>query len=368
MLNNFESKYKIKPYQDGDEDNIIPLFEKVYGRLMGKTESYQHWRWEFLENPVKPVSIMLAWHRQRLIGHYAVNPLRAWVLGQELLVSLSLDTMTDKDYEKKGIFSNTAKCLYDQIVSNGVSFVFGFPNAQSIGGFLKRLGWHILSPVAIYICPLDVGPFMKSKTKSDYLGLAASKISRPTLRILVKYASKKYYNDNIEVRKEDKFGSWSDELWLRCRNQHALWIVRDLKYLSWRYDMRPESNNEIFTAWFNSNIAGYVITTSQTRNEGRVSFILDMLADVNVNGTIEALLKAVINSSIKNNDAMISALLMPDSLYRSVFKKFSFFPLPKRLFPHEIYFGGRLLNNNISTEIFYNPASWHISWGDTDLL
>lgn len=40
----------------------------------------------------------------------------------------------------------------------------------------------------------------------------------------------------------------------------------------------------------------------------------------------------------------------------------------QRLFPQEIHFGGRHLNNKISPEIFQNPPSWHISWGDTDLL
>jgi hypothetical protein len=367
-MNNSKLTYKIKPYEDGDELHIIPLFEKVYGRPMGKTESYQHWVWEYLQNPAKPISIMLAWHGKRLVGHYAVNPVRAWAQDKELLVALSLDTMTDEDYGKRGIFSETAKCLYDQLVTNSVSFVFGFPNARSKGGFLKHLGWHIISPSAIYVHLLDVGPFIKSKTKCDYLGIAASKISGPTLRMIGKCVTKKYYDVNIEVRKENKFGTWSDELWLRCRSQHDLWIVRDLRYLSWRYDMRPEANYEIFTAWFNGKIAGYVITTSQTRNEGRVSFILDVLADINVNGAIEALLKTAINSSMENNDAMISAMLMPASVYRSAFRKYFFIPLPERLFPQEIHFGGRRLNNKISRDIFQNRTSWHISWGDTDLL
>jgi hypothetical protein len=210
----------IREYVDGDKKDIIPLFEKVFGRPMGKTKSYQHWRWEFLQNPVKPISIMLAWHGERLVRHYAVNPVRAWAQDKELLVALSLDTMTDEDYGKRGIFSETGKCLYDQIVTNSVSFIFGFPNAKSIGGFLKHLGWHIISPTPIHIRPLDVGPFVKNKTQNALIGTLASKVNRPPLRILQNYVS--IPHNNIEIRLIKKFDKCADELWLRCRDQHKL--------------------------------------------------------------------------------------------------------------------------------------------------
>lgn len=41
--NNFT--FVIKPYERGDEKHIIPLFEKVFSKTMGKTESERHWQW-----------------------------------------------------------------------------------------------------------------------------------------------------------------------------------------------------------------------------------------------------------------------------------------------------------------------------------
>jgi len=354
-----------KPYEKGDEKHIIALFEKVFGKTMGKTESEQHWRWEILGNPVKPVSTMLAWHGQRLIAQYAVNPIEFWIQGKEFTAALSLDTMTDGDYGGKGIFQQTAKLLYSEITERGISFIYGFPNSKSVRGFLKYLDWQIIVPPPILIRPLDIGPLVKNKTKSARLGILASKISKPVLGTMHRFMSD---NSNISIRKENSFDVWADELWQKCRDQHKLWIVRDYKYLSWRYDIRPESQYSLFTAWLHDKIMGYIITTSQNRNEGRVSFILDIVAVMDVNGVVEKLLNAVINMCIENNDALISAMVMPASVYRKAFNKFFFIPLPKRLFPQEINFGGRLLNNKISKELFYNPASWYISWGDTDLL
>ncbi len=367
-LSSMGSGLDMREYVNGDERDIVPLFEKVYGRKMGRTENHRHWRWEFLQNPVKPVSIMLTWHEKRLVGQYAVNPLRVWAGDKELLIALSLDTMTDQDYEKRGIFSGAAKALYDQLAAKGFSFVFGFPNSKSVNGFLKQLGWHIISPAAVHVYPLDAGPVIRIKTKSECLGTAARRISRPALRILGKHVSRKCRAGEVEILREHEFGSWCDELWLRCRTQHALWTVRDFKYLSWRYNMRPEGNYEIFTARSDGRIAGYVITAMQARREGLICFILDILADTGREGVTEALLGSVMSSAMEKDAAMISTLLMPGSVYRSAFRRLCFIPLPQKLFPKEIYFGGRQFDDRLSPQVFQSPTSWHISWGDTDLL
>jgi len=361
------SLFKIREYADGNENHIVALFEKVYGKTMGKTESKQHWQWEYLKNPVHSISIKLAWNNGNLIGQYSANPLVVWANGQEVMAALSLDTMTDPDYSGMGVFSETAKSLYNDLVEKKFAFIYGFPNSKSISVFLKYLGWQIISPPPILVCPLDMGPFIRKKTKSDFLGNLVSKVSKPLLQICHN-KSLRDNNNHIEIRREKQFGLWADDLWLRCRNQHKIWIVRNYKYLSWRYDMRPESQYNIFSAWANNEIAGFVITTSQRRDEGNVCFILDILVDSELSGVIEKLLVTVKKQSIDNNDTLISSMVMPASIYRKYFHKFCFVSLPHKFFPQELNFGGRTLDNQISNEVFFNSASWYISWGDTDLL
>jgi len=361
------SLFEIREYADGNENHIVALFEKVYGKTMGKTESKQHWQWEYLKNPVHSISIKLAWNNGNLIGQYSANPLVVWANGQEVMAALSLDTMTDPDYSGMGVFSETAKSLYDDLVEKKFAFIYGFPNSKSISVFLKYLGWQIISPPPILVCPLDVGPFIRNKTKSDLLGSLVGKATKPLLKLFHNH-SLRDNNNHIEIRMEKKIDLWANDLWLRCCNQHKIWIVRDYKYLSWRYDVRPESQYNIFSAWVNNKIVGYVITTSQTRDEGNICFILDILADCKVSGVVEKLLVTVKNQAIENNDALISSMAMPSSVYRKVFRKLFFIALPQKIFPQELNFGGRPLNNQISNEFFFNPASWYISWGDTDLL
>lgn len=366
-IENTKNSFEIRSYTPGDEHAICALFEYVFGKPMGTTESIHHWQWEFLENPVKPISIMLAWEGNRLVGQEAANLLRVYSEGQEHLGLLIFDTMTDPSYEGLGIFTATAKKFYKELTEQGYQFVFGFPNANVIYARTKKLNWKIIYPTPIYVRPLDMGPFIIKKTTSVFLGKYVSNISKGLFTAIGNFMPKKH-NPAIEIRKENAFGEWANELWNKCKDQNKLWVIRDYKYLSWRYDMRPESSYNLYTARENGNVKGYIITTEKIRDEGKVVFIADVLADIKIDGVVDDLLKTVIFESTVNGATMISSMIMPNSVYYSAFRRHLFIRLPQKLFPQEIYFGGCGLNNAISPNVLYDPKSWHINWGDTDLL
>lgn len=310
---------------------------------------------------------MLAWDGKRLVGQEAANLLRVFSNNQEYLGLLIFDTMTDPEYQRLGIFTNVARKFYKELAGNGYQFVFGFPNANVIYARVNKLDWRIICLPPIYIRPLDMGNFISKKTKSAFLGNCASRISKMIFSPSERNRSCES-NPDINIRKDSGFQEWANVLWEKCKNQHNLWVVRDYKYLSWRYDMRPETSYNLYTAWLNDAIAGYIITTEIIRAEGKVVFVADLLADVRVNGVVDDLLNTVIFESVKNDAAMISSIVMPNSAYKAAFRKNCFLRLPARLFPQEIYFGAYSLNRGISENILYNPNSWYISWGDTDLL
>lgn len=361
------NKFEIRSYNPGDETAICALFERVFQKPMGKTESIRHWRWEFLNNPIKPVSIKLAWDGDCLVGQEAGNLLRIYSQGNEYFGLLIFDSMTDPSYQGLGIFTKTAKIFYKELSEQGYQFVFGFPNSNIVHSRTKNLSWRIIHPTPIYVRPLDLGHYVRNKTGNGLLGNCVGRISRSIFSLLGQSKGNKR-DTLIEIRTESAFGQWADALWDICKDQHKLWVVRDYKYLSWRYDMRPESSYRLYTAWLEGNIAGYIIVNEIIREEGRVVFIADILADARVNDIVDYLLDAVIFDSKKNGAAMISSMLMPNSLYHAAFRKNYFFRLPQKLFPQKIYFGACSLNSGIPQKILYDANSWHISWGDTDLL
>ena len=74
-------------------------------------------------------------------AYYGVFPCKMSIEGTQVLAAQSGDTMTDPDHRMKGLFVSTAKMAYEIAASEGVEFVFGFPNENSFPGFKNKLGW-----------------------------------------------------------------------------------------------------------------------------------------------------------------------------------------------------------------------------------
>lgn len=379
-----ERRWTIRDYAEGDETAIVPLFERVFGRPMGASESIEHWRWEFARNPTGPEAIELVWDGERLVGQYAVSPRKVWFCGEARLAALSLDTMTDPDYGRQGIFSASAEACYAAMRERGFDFVFGFPNANSIHGFEKYLRWKTVMPTPVHVKALDVGEFVAGKLGQVWgsapasLGPLLGKASRLLLRAptavdeLVERA--RGQANVLEVHEVGEFDELEgvDALWVRCRSQHRLSVVKDLEYLRWRYDMRPESSY-IRLALADERgeaLAGWAVLAIAEREQGRTCFVMDVLVDEAVPAAMTAMLRKIETVARAHECALISAMVGPGSRWRTAFLRNAYLPLPERLFPQELYFGARVLadDEGIDRALVLHPESWQLGWGDIDVL
>ena len=59
--------WTIRRYKPQDEERIIALFHEVFGKHMGKTESIKHWNWEYINNPIDRIEILLAIYDNKII-------------------------------------------------------------------------------------------------------------------------------------------------------------------------------------------------------------------------------------------------------------------------------------------------------------
>ena len=360
-IENQKRPFEIRDYNPGDEAAICALFEKVFGKPMGKTESLRHWQWEFLANPTGGLFVKLAWDNARLVGQYTASSLRVCADGKEIIAALSHDTMWAPEYSGSGIFLNTAQALYHEQAIAGHSFIYGFPNRNSIHGFIKNLKWQQIMPAPVHIRPVR----LTKSVSSRLFGRApfAGKNAIPTNISSLPFDSSGVY----KLRTETKFGSWVDELWQRCRQQHRLWVIRDQNYLNWRYVRKPENKYHIVSAWKDDKPVGYVVFVYADINFGNSVFVMDFMADLNFHGVADVLIRYVIKAAQMYNCAFASVLLTPGSKYLWLFRRNLFLPLPEKMFPQPLYFGARCFDPSIEN-LVNNPKAWSISWGDNDVL
>ena len=120
----------------------IPAIRTLFAQVMGFQRPIEHERWKFAENPFGEPLAMLAEDSERVVGLYALWPTLLHLGNERVLGAQSLDTMTHPEYQGQGMFTHLASTCYELAAARGVGVVYGFPNASSYAGFVRRLNWH----------------------------------------------------------------------------------------------------------------------------------------------------------------------------------------------------------------------------------
>ncbi|MCG3714150.1 GNAT family N-acetyltransferase [Arcobacter lacus] len=119
------------------KSQILELFEHSFGNKMDE----KLWNWAYVDNPNGNPIVSLYFDNKKLVGHYAVIPIKFLFNQKNLNAVLSMTTMVNSAYRKYGIFIDQANEVYEKATKLGYKFVCGFPNRKSAPGFKKRLEW-----------------------------------------------------------------------------------------------------------------------------------------------------------------------------------------------------------------------------------
>lgn len=126
-----------------DKENLPKLGELyvlVYGELPSLDLLENTYNTEIFE---KYTIGFLAVHTptNEIAAYYGVFPLKARMRNEIHLVAQSGATMTSPKHQRKGLFTELAKITFETAKQEGVRFIFGFPNENSLPGFVKKLNW-----------------------------------------------------------------------------------------------------------------------------------------------------------------------------------------------------------------------------------
>ncbi|WAC63034.1 GNAT family N-acetyltransferase [Pseudoxanthomonas sp. SL93] len=121
------------------------LFQKCFPGASSLTPDYLSWL--YADNPAGDVVGFDAWDGDNLAAHYVCVPANATVNGRLSRVLLSLNTATHPDYQGKGLFTKLAEATYQRGAGDGFDGVYGVANANSTPGFVRKLGFELVSPL-----------------------------------------------------------------------------------------------------------------------------------------------------------------------------------------------------------------------------
>jgi hypothetical protein len=356
----------IEPYNYSNDEALCQLFEAVFGKPMGKSDSESHFQWEYLDNPAGKAVVYIARSETGEIASvYAAIPLRMKIFSSAVMGSLSFDSMTHPHYKGKGLFTKLAVKHYEYLTNNGYDIIYGFPNGNSIKIFINNLKWFELGNFPLLVRIQDFRPLLEKYLRIRFPSRLLGTMLNRAYDFLYS-PDKLHKSDSVKIYRIDGFDENFNQFWNNVRHLFPICVERDAQYLRWRY-RRPEEEYRILKAETNNRIVGYAIVKNESRFGIKTGYVMDFIAMPD-SRIISKLISEIIKEFRQARVDLVSVLMNAHSLYYRHFRKCGFIQVPRRFHPQEIHFGGRI---NISRERESNirdARNWFISWGDTDLL
>lgn len=248
MLVARKDKVFLRVYRDGDELNILPMFQKVFQAQ----RTMAHWKWKFRDNPFGNHKIALAVTADGfLAAHfcgYAV-PFYSSVEGPKEFVSLQgADTMTHPEFRRLGLGSTSVLTrvttyFFNQFCVDNMPFMYGY-NTGNIKKFGERfLGYRYMSPIPYHVLDL------KGLNRSSFIPVKK-------LRRLIPF---------VTVNRVTRMVADFDHLFKKASRDYGMLVKKDVTYLKWRYLDCPDQVHQLFAVKCFGKLVGWCVFSLRDR-------------------------------------------------------------------------------------------------------
>lgn len=224
-------KYTIREFRPGDEEGILATFNAVFGENNPsfQARTRREWDWAFAHNPAGR-RIWVAESEGVIAAQCAALPYRVWLDGRESSFTQGVDSMVHPEHRKglrrPGLYVETAYPFFERFGGYGNDILhYGWPVEPAWRIGRTFLGYEIVRTQTLHF--FEPGP-----------------APRPFPR---------------EVERLARFGPEVERLYLRCRANFGASVIRDARYMNWRFADHPRFRYELLAVRRGGELAGLAI-------------------------------------------------------------------------------------------------------------
>jgi len=235
-------RFLIRPYRAEDERGILSLWQAAFHKELPS----RVWRWKYLENPYAQKVLVCTKAEGSVAALFGGIPYRANWEGRIIEVLHATDIMSHPDYRGAGLFVRTCQAFMDAFCqSGGVSFLYGLPGRYHYDLGEKYLGYRELKGCLYYL----------------------------TARTADLANGRKRFGGRLRpVREIDRS---FDRLWDTCSRHYPLAVIRDARFMRWRFVDHPGAVYHIYAyqRWPAGDLSAYAVVLRE-REKARLVDIL----------------------------------------------------------------------------------------------
>jgi hypothetical protein len=139
------------------QTNAGPELEKVTALLRRVWPNNPRFSLEFIEwlyrdNPNGAAIAYNAFHGDEVAAHYVVVPFAVEIEGRIAKSALALNAAVDARHRGQSLFRRLAEMTHERAVAVGVDHIVAIANANSTPGFLRYLGFSLVTQLDVRFC------------------------------------------------------------------------------------------------------------------------------------------------------------------------------------------------------------------------
>ena len=163
MSTNERQEYSIERLNAGNIADLDRLHTAVYGRIPSR--NFFSLKYDTHFELIKYAGF-IAYNKGRTpIGYYGVIPCLMQFGDKIIPVAQSADTMTHPQHRLKGLFVKLAQLTYQLCYEAGIQLIFGFPNQNSLPGFINKLGWQTTGRMDCFMIQTGAATWIRAFNK-----------------------------------------------------------------------------------------------------------------------------------------------------------------------------------------------------------
>jgi len=341
----------------GDEENIILLHRKV----MGLERDNAFWEWKYWQNPSGKPIYGVAVQGDEIFGQFGggISKLK---VGANILPVWTMQDIFILEEKRKGTpFFRLEKIARQESFRRKIYLHYGFSIKKTYKISTKILKFRNIGCIKEPTAILNLEPLLALKIKSLPLRRFLSFFIQALINIVFFFSQTKIPAGYF-LQEVNHFDSRFDVFWEKVKDDYEIIVVRDSKYLNWRYLKIPHLNYKIFVLEKQKEIKGFIVIRISA--SGRKGIVEDILIPADKEGrrSAKVLLSYALKYFKKKGVGGVVAWMFKNNPLFGIFRRRGFFLRPT---PHNLLI--RSYSEKFPISYLLNSSKWYVMMGDVDI-
>ncbi len=256
------------------KDDEISACNEFHNQAYGARRTEKQWRWLFDQSGEGVRPFVVAKDGGRIVGTQALIPITMVGPDGDIYTAKSEETLIDPSMRGRGVFQKMYDLLFKYTSEHGIKAIWGFTPAYKP---FMSVGFNVPGSTAQLLLPFSS---QAVSAYGDHLGGGVRRIGLTVATgSIAAYSAVRLAlsrrTDALQLKVLDAAPLEGDSL---CRAFVASWggvtILRDAKYLEWRYFRNPFVRATLIGAYRENQLLGWM---AYAMDENSVGYIVDAI-------------------------------------------------------------------------------------------